>query len=127
MTSGEAGGGGILRDHEGKMCWAFARAYHGLKSSLAVEALALRDGLSICCGKGFTEGLFLPSSCKDRAILTSLTVRPVMYQQVIEAQSADPDLAEILQMPEVELDEDSEPPSAESSDISGRCLLKAMG
>ncbi|MQL97112.1 hypothetical protein Taro_029795 [Colocasia esculenta] len=57
MTSGEAGGGGILRDHEGNMCWAFAQAYHYLNSSLAAEALALRDGLSICCSKGITEVL----------------------------------------------------------------------
>ncbi|MQM13372.1 hypothetical protein Taro_046296 [Colocasia esculenta] len=56
-TSGTAGGGGILRDHEGNMCWAFARAYHDLNSSLAAEAMALNDGLSICCSKGVSEVL----------------------------------------------------------------------
>ncbi|MQL68861.1 hypothetical protein Taro_001149 [Colocasia esculenta] len=55
MTSGRAGGGGILRDHEGNMCWAFAWTYHVLNSSLAAEAMALKDGLSICCSKGVTE------------------------------------------------------------------------
>ncbi|MQM20188.1 hypothetical protein Taro_053203 [Colocasia esculenta] len=56
-TLGTAGGGGILRDHEGNMCWAFARAYHDLNSSLAAEAMALNDGLSICCSKGVSEVL----------------------------------------------------------------------
>ncbi|MQL86144.1 hypothetical protein Taro_018684 [Colocasia esculenta] len=70
MTSGEAGGGGILRDHEGKMCWAFARAYHGLKSSLAAKALALRDGLSICCSKGITEVLVETDSLNLLQIVT---------------------------------------------------------
>ncbi|MQL87332.1 hypothetical protein Taro_019879 [Colocasia esculenta] len=57
MTSGEAGGGGILRDHKGNMCCAFAKPYHGLNSSLSTEALALRDDLSICCSKGVYEVL----------------------------------------------------------------------
>ncbi|MQL71767.1 hypothetical protein Taro_004119 [Colocasia esculenta] len=35
--------------------------------------------------------------------MTSLSVRPSVYHQVLEAQQAD-----ILQMPDVELDEDSE-------------------
>ncbi|MQM04044.1 hypothetical protein Taro_036839 [Colocasia esculenta] len=56
-TSGAAGGGGILRDHEGNMCWAFARAYRDLNSSLAAEAMSLNDGLSICCSKGVSEVL----------------------------------------------------------------------
>ncbi|MQM22342.1 hypothetical protein Taro_055393 [Colocasia esculenta] len=55
MTTGRAGGGGILRDHEGNMCWAFAQAYHDLNSSLAAEAMALNDGLSICYSKGVSE------------------------------------------------------------------------
>ncbi|MQL78500.1 hypothetical protein Taro_010928 [Colocasia esculenta] len=55
MTSGEAGGGGILRDHKGNMCCTFAKTYHGLNSSLAAEALALRDGLSICCSRGVSD------------------------------------------------------------------------
>ncbi|MQM21943.1 hypothetical protein Taro_054990, partial [Colocasia esculenta] len=70
MTSGEAGGGGILRDHEGKMCWAFARAYHGLKSSLAAEAVALIDDLSICCSKGITEVLVETDSLNLLQIVT---------------------------------------------------------
>ncbi|MQM12745.1 hypothetical protein Taro_045664 [Colocasia esculenta] len=56
-TSGEAGGGGILCDHKGNMCCAFAQAYHGLNSSLTAEALALRDGLLICCSRGVPEVL----------------------------------------------------------------------
>ncbi|MQM05635.1 hypothetical protein Taro_038440 [Colocasia esculenta] len=74
MTSGEAGGGGILRDNEGKMCWAFARAYHVLKSSLAAEALALRDGLSICCSKGITEIHLIPSRLSQSRLLAHWTL-----------------------------------------------------
>ncbi|MQM10798.1 hypothetical protein Taro_043696 [Colocasia esculenta] len=59
MMLDEAGGGGILRDHKGNMCCAFAMPYHDLKSSLEAEALALRDGLSMCCRKGFKEELSL--------------------------------------------------------------------
>ncbi|MQL99180.1 hypothetical protein Taro_031905 [Colocasia esculenta] len=55
MMSDEAGGGGILRDHKGNMCCAFVMSYHDLKSSLEAEAVALRDGLSMCCIKGFKE------------------------------------------------------------------------
>lgn len=54
-TSGQAGGGGIIRDHEGNCVTAFAQAYHGLYSSIAAEALALRDGISICRSKGISE------------------------------------------------------------------------
>ncbi|MQL77387.1 hypothetical protein Taro_009796 [Colocasia esculenta] len=55
MTTNEAGGGGILRDHKGNMSCAFAKPYYHLKSSLAAEAFALRDGLLMCCNKGVTE------------------------------------------------------------------------
>ncbi|MQL88533.1 hypothetical protein Taro_021091 [Colocasia esculenta] len=70
ITSGEAGGGGILRDHEGNMCWAFTQKYYGLNSSLATEALALRDGLSICCSKGVTEVLVETDSLNLLQIVT---------------------------------------------------------
>ncbi|MQM13742.1 hypothetical protein Taro_046668 [Colocasia esculenta] len=76
MTSGEAGGGGILRDHEGNMCWAFALAYHGLNSSLAIEALALGDGLSICCSKGITEVLVETDSINLLQIVTKQIACP---------------------------------------------------
>ncbi|MQM23776.1 hypothetical protein Taro_056845, partial [Colocasia esculenta] len=55
MTTNEAGGGGILRDHKGNMSCAFAKPYYHLKSSLATEAFAVRDGLLMCCNKGITE------------------------------------------------------------------------
>ncbi|MQM02144.1 hypothetical protein Taro_034908 [Colocasia esculenta] len=53
--SGEAGGGGIIRDHNGNMLCAFAHAYHGLNSSLAAEALAMREGIFMCCRNGISE------------------------------------------------------------------------
>ncbi|MQL91788.1 hypothetical protein Taro_024407 [Colocasia esculenta] len=70
MTSGEAGGGGILRDNKNNMCCAFDKPYHGLKSSLAVEALALRDGLSFCCSKGIYEVLVETDSINLLHIVT---------------------------------------------------------
>ncbi|MQL86473.1 hypothetical protein Taro_019006 [Colocasia esculenta] len=84
MTSGEAGGGGILRDHEGKMCWAFARAYHGLKSSLAAEALALRDGLFICCNKGITEVLVETDSLNLLQIVTKQIACPWDFSCIMQ-------------------------------------------
>ncbi|MQL88808.1 hypothetical protein Taro_021370 [Colocasia esculenta] len=41
-------------------------------------------------------------------MLASMTVRPLIYQQVLEAQSADTDLEDVLQLHEVVLDKDSE-------------------
>ncbi|MQL92016.1 hypothetical protein Taro_024639 [Colocasia esculenta] len=55
--AGSAGGGGILRDRNGDMSFAFSQAYHSLNSNLQSEALALRDGLKICCSKGIQEVL----------------------------------------------------------------------
>ncbi|MQL84603.1 hypothetical protein Taro_017110 [Colocasia esculenta] len=40
--------------------------------------------------------------------MTSLSVLPSVYRQVLEAQQADTELADILQMPDVELEEDSD-------------------
>ncbi|MQL95456.1 hypothetical protein Taro_028124 [Colocasia esculenta] len=70
MTSGEAGGGGILRNHKGNMCCAFAKTYHGLNSSLAAEALALRDGLFICCSRGVSDVLVEMDSLNLLQIVT---------------------------------------------------------
>ncbi|MQM20978.1 hypothetical protein Taro_054008 [Colocasia esculenta] len=49
----DAGGGGILRDHNGECILAFAVNYKGTTSALDAEAYALRDGLMICRSKGF--------------------------------------------------------------------------
>ncbi|MQM04096.1 hypothetical protein Taro_036891, partial [Colocasia esculenta] len=54
-ASGEAGGGGIIRDQNGTLCCAFAQTHHGLSSSLAAEALALRDGIAMCCRTGISD------------------------------------------------------------------------
>ncbi|MQL95653.1 hypothetical protein Taro_028308 [Colocasia esculenta] len=55
LAAGGAGGGGILRDHKGICVFAFAKNYQGIISILAAEALALCDGLTICCSKGFMD------------------------------------------------------------------------
>ncbi|MQL71033.1 hypothetical protein Taro_003350 [Colocasia esculenta] len=54
-VSGEAGGGGIIRDQNGTLCCAFAQTYDGLSSSLEAEALALRDGIAMCCRTGISD------------------------------------------------------------------------
>ncbi|MQL99794.1 hypothetical protein Taro_032519, partial [Colocasia esculenta] len=69
-TSSEAGGGGILRDHDGNMCCAFAKVYHGLNSSLAAGAFALRDGLLICSSRGVSEVLVETDSLNLLHIVT---------------------------------------------------------
>ncbi|MQL87500.1 hypothetical protein Taro_020046, partial [Colocasia esculenta] len=55
-----------------------------------------------------SQGVFVPSRTRDRAVASSLSVRPSVFRQVLQAQQADPQLADILQMPDVELNEDSE-------------------
>ncbi|MQL73209.1 hypothetical protein Taro_005566 [Colocasia esculenta] len=69
-TSGEVGGGGILQDHDGNMCCAFAKVYHGLNSSLAAEAFALRDSLLICSSRGVSEVLVETDSLNLLHIIT---------------------------------------------------------
>ncbi|MQL87893.1 hypothetical protein Taro_020451 [Colocasia esculenta] len=76
MMSDEAGGGGILRDHKGNMCCAFASPYQGLKSSLDAEALALRDGLLMCCRKGVHEVLVETDSLNLLQIVTRQLPHP---------------------------------------------------
>ncbi|MQL95383.1 hypothetical protein Taro_028055 [Colocasia esculenta] len=55
LAAGGAGGGGILRDHKGICVFTFTKNYQGIISTLAAEALALCDGLTICCSKGFMD------------------------------------------------------------------------
>ncbi|MQL69783.1 hypothetical protein Taro_002073 [Colocasia esculenta] len=74
--SGEAGGGGILRDHNGDMQWAFATPYHDLKTSLAAEALALRDGLRLCSKMDASEVQIETDSLNLVHIVTTQTPRP---------------------------------------------------
>ncbi|MQM19707.1 hypothetical protein Taro_052717 [Colocasia esculenta] len=70
-TSGEAGGGGIVRDQNGNMLCAFAHSYHGLNSSLAAEALAMRDGISMCCRNGISEVMIETDSHNLVQIMTA--------------------------------------------------------
>ncbi|MQM00114.1 hypothetical protein Taro_032844 [Colocasia esculenta] len=55
LAIGGDGGGGILRDHEGSCVFAFATNYQKVISALDGEARALRDGLTLCCRKGFLD------------------------------------------------------------------------
>ncbi|MQM06092.1 hypothetical protein Taro_038913 [Colocasia esculenta] len=52
------------------MCCAFAKAYHGLNSSLAAEALALKDGLLICYSRGVSEVMVEIDSLNHLHIVT---------------------------------------------------------
>ena len=45
-SPGKAGGGGLIRDHQGNWVRGYARA-HGYTSSSKAELWALRDGLEI--------------------------------------------------------------------------------
>ncbi|MQM04793.1 hypothetical protein Taro_037598 [Colocasia esculenta] len=58
------------------MCSAFAKAYYGLNSSLAAEALALRDDISICCRTGASEVLVKTDSLQLTQIVTRQLVCP---------------------------------------------------
>lgn len=52
------------------MSCAFAKAYHDLNSSLAAEAIALRDGISMCCRMGVSEVLVETDSLQLLQIVT---------------------------------------------------------
>ncbi|MQL88606.1 hypothetical protein Taro_021178 [Colocasia esculenta] len=54
-----------------------------------------------------SRGLFVPSRTRGRAVASSLSVRPSLFRQVLQAQRANAKLADILRMPDVELSEDS--------------------
>ncbi|MQM14351.1 hypothetical protein Taro_047283 [Colocasia esculenta] len=101
MTLGTAGGGGILRDHKGNMCCAFAKPYYGLESSLAAEAFALRDGLSICCSKGVYEVLVETDSINLLHIVTRQLPCPwdlacILQDVTVKTQKI---MAEIIHVP----------------------------
>ncbi|MQM05801.1 hypothetical protein Taro_038614 [Colocasia esculenta] len=51
-STGVVGGRGILRNSNGDIVFAYAAAYSEVNSSIEAEALALCDGLSICCDMG---------------------------------------------------------------------------
>jgi hypothetical protein len=51
-NSGQAGGGGVIRDHASNWIRGFTRRI-GVATSLAAELWALRDGLSLIVDMGF--------------------------------------------------------------------------
>ncbi|MQM14446.1 hypothetical protein Taro_047380 [Colocasia esculenta] len=61
---------------------------------------------------------------RERAVAAVLTVRPWIFQQVLEAQSADEDLADVLRLPEVDLTFDQ---GIATCPMSPSGLLKATG
>ncbi|MQM07655.1 hypothetical protein Taro_040496 [Colocasia esculenta] len=75
-VTGEAGGGGILRDHEGTCVYAFAMNYQGAISALDAEARALRDGLTKCCNQGFLNIMVETDSQILKKIVTGQMIRP---------------------------------------------------
>ena len=44
---GQAGGGGLLRDHRGRIIFAFS-LFYDVQTNTAAEAMAIRDGLLLC-------------------------------------------------------------------------------
>ncbi|MQM16434.1 hypothetical protein Taro_049392 [Colocasia esculenta] len=84
LTESGAGGGGILRDHRGTCVLAFAKNYQGVTSALAAEALALRDGLTNCCSKGFMDIMVETDSLNLVQIVTRQTPRPWELSCIIQ-------------------------------------------
>ncbi|MQL68701.1 hypothetical protein Taro_001002 [Colocasia esculenta] len=58
--------------------------------------------------EGVNKGILTTLPEEDPEVMTSLSVRPSMYRQVLQAQQADSELADILQVLDVELNEDSQ-------------------
>ncbi|MQM23438.1 hypothetical protein Taro_056502 [Colocasia esculenta] len=73
---GIAGGGGILRDHNGDCIFAFAANYQRTTSALDAEARALRDGLAMCCTKGFLDIMVETDSLAFTQSVTGQALRP---------------------------------------------------
>ncbi|MQL91792.1 hypothetical protein Taro_024408 [Colocasia esculenta] len=101
MQSGKAGGGGILRDHNGDMHCVFAAPYCNLKSSLAAKALALRDGLRMCCKIGASDVQVETDSLNLVHIVTKQTPWPwdlsfILHEIVVIAAKVQ---AEITHVP----------------------------
>ncbi|MQM04092.1 hypothetical protein Taro_036884 [Colocasia esculenta] len=75
-AAGSAGGGGILRDHQGTCLFAFAKKYQGAISALDAEARALQDGLTTCCNKGILDIMVETDSTTLMQIVTGQTPPP---------------------------------------------------
>ncbi|MQM20650.1 hypothetical protein Taro_053674 [Colocasia esculenta] len=69
-AAGSAGGGGILRDHQGTCMFAFATKYQGAISALDAEARALRDELTTCCNQGILDIMVETDSTTLMQIIT---------------------------------------------------------
>ncbi|MQL97422.1 hypothetical protein Taro_030114 [Colocasia esculenta] len=59
-SMGIAAGGGVHRNDRGDIIFCFAHRYPHVCSSLEAEALALRDGIYMCCNHGFNT-IFIES------------------------------------------------------------------
>ncbi|MQM13280.1 hypothetical protein Taro_046207 [Colocasia esculenta] len=70
IAAGDAGGGGILRDHHGRCVFAFATKYQGVITALDAEARALRDDLAICCNQGILDIMVETDSLNLMRIVT---------------------------------------------------------
>ncbi|MQM11302.1 hypothetical protein Taro_044209 [Colocasia esculenta] len=87
-ATGSAGGGGILPDHNGRCICAFAKKYQGTISALDAEARALRDGLAMCCSKGFLDIMVETDSLMLTQSITGQSQRPwvltCIFQEMAE-------------------------------------------
>ncbi|MQM09494.1 hypothetical protein Taro_042366 [Colocasia esculenta] len=84
FAAGSAGGGGILRDHEGECILNFAMKYQGVVSALDAEARALRDGITTCCNQGILEIMVETDSLILMQIVTGQKPRPWELTCVIQ-------------------------------------------
>ncbi|MQM13585.1 hypothetical protein Taro_046508 [Colocasia esculenta] len=81
---GDAGGGGILRDHHGRCVFAFSTKYQGVITALDAEARALRDGLATCCNQGILDIMVETDSLNLMQIVTGKMSRPWELTCVIQ-------------------------------------------
>ncbi|MQL85271.1 hypothetical protein Taro_017779 [Colocasia esculenta] len=84
LANSGARGGGILRDHEGRCVFAFAKNYEGAISALDAKTHALWDGLTICCNKGILDILVETDSLNLKRIVTGQMHRPWKLTCIIQ-------------------------------------------
>ena len=92
----------------------FELSYHPSKANVVADALSRRSYAASLCAvrewrllEGVTDAVIRVPRDTERAAVTSLSVLPKLYRQIIEAQRSDFRLSRILQMQDVYMDDSS--------------------
>ena len=90
----------------------FELSYHPGKANVVADALSRRSYAASLCAvrewrllEGVTNAVIRVPRDTERAAVTSLSVLPKLYRQIIEAQRSDFRLSRILQMQDVYMDD----------------------